>query len=50
MVVCNIVEEVDFFLLKKETSSDRVNWGIAPAFIEESSILVEGLEVVDVCL
>lgn len=50
MVVCNIVEEVNLVLLKKQTSSNRVDWSIAPSFVEESAILVELVEVIGIGL
>lgn len=49
VVVGNIVEEVNFFLLQEEASSDGVNRSITPAFVKESAILVKRLEVINVC-
>jgi hypothetical protein len=50
VVVGNIVEEMNFFLLQHKTSSNRMNWRIAPTFVEKSSIFIELLEVVRVSL
>lgn len=40
VVVCNVVEEVDFFLLEQETGSDRVDRRVSPAFVEEAAVFV----------
>jgi hypothetical protein len=50
MVVSNVIEEVDFFLLEEKTCGNGMDWSIAPTLIEETSILVELLEVVSVGL
>jgi hypothetical protein len=50
VIVGNVVEEMDFFLLQKETCGNRMNWRIPPAFVEESAILVEGLEEIQIWL
>ena len=48
VVVGNIVEEVDFLLLEGEAGCDGVDGCVTPAFVEETAVLVERLEVVDV--
>lgn len=48
MVIRNIVEEVDFFLLQEQTGRDGMDWRISPSFIEETSVLVERLEKVEI--
>jgi hypothetical protein len=50
VIVRNIIEEVDFLLLQEKTCGNGVNWSITPTFIEESSVLVEGLKEIQVCL
>jgi hypothetical protein len=50
VVVCNVVEEVNFLLLQHQRRSQRVDRRIAPALVEETTGVVEGLEVVDVLL
>ena len=50
MVVANFVEEVDLLLLQEKSRSDRVDWCIAPTFIEEATSVVERLEIVNVFL
>lgn len=50
VVVSNVVEEVDLFLLQHETRGNRVNRRIAPSLVEEPAILVQSLEEVDVGL
>lgn len=48
VVVGDIVEEVDFGLVEEEAGTDGVDGGVAPAFVEESAVFVEGFEEVDV--
>lgn len=48
MVVSNVVEEVDLFLLQHETGGNRVDGSIAPSFVEKAAILVQRLEEVNV--
>jgi hypothetical protein len=48
VVVGNIVEEMDFVLVKEKTGSDRMYRSITPTLVEESTILVERLEKVEV--
>ena len=48
VVVCNVVEEVNLLLLESQTGSDRVNGSIAPTLVEETTVLVELLKVVQV--
>jgi hypothetical protein len=50
VVVSNIVEEVDFFLLKQETGGNGVHWSITPSLVKESTILVKGIEIVRISL
>ena len=48
VVVGDIVEEMKLILWKQETSSNRVNWSITPALVEESTIFVKLVEEVGV--
>ena len=50
VVVCNVVEKVNLFLLEHQTRGDGVDRSIAPALIEEATVTVQGLEVVDIGL
>lgn len=50
VVVGNVVEEMDLLLVKQDTSGDRVDRSISPAFVEETSVLVKRLEEIDVSL
>ncbi len=50
VVVSDVVKEMDLFLLQEETSGNRMDWSITPTLIKESTILVERLEKVKVCL
>ena len=50
MEVGNIVEEVNLALVKQQTRGDGVDGGITPTFVEETTVLVKGLEEIDVGL
>lgn len=46
MVVGDVIEEVDFFLLKEKCGSYGVHGSISPAFVKESAIFVKSIEVI----
>lgn len=50
VVICNVVEKVELFFLQHEPGSDRVDGSIAPSLIEETTVLVQRLKIVDICL
>ena len=50
VVVGNILEEVNLFLLEKKTSSNRVDRSITPSLVEETAVLVKRLEEIEVRL
>lgn len=50
MVVRNVVEEMNFFLLQQKTGSNRVDWRVSPALVEEAAVHIERLEEVDIGL
>lgn len=50
VVVSNIIEEVDLLLLEKKSGSDGMDWSVTPSLVEESSVLIQRLEEVSVCL
>lgn len=50
MIVCNVVEEVDLFLFQHKSSSNGVDRSIAPSLIKETTVLVQRLEIIKVCL
>lgn len=50
VVVGDLVEEVDLFLLEQEGRGDRVDRRVAPALIKETAVSVERVEVVEVLL
>jgi len=50
VVVCNVIEEVDFVPVEKETCGDRVHGSITPSLVEEATIFVESLKEVEVSL
>lgn len=48
--VAKVLKEVNLLLGQQKTSSNRVDWGITPSLVEEATIVVELLEVVNVGL
>lgn len=44
MVIGNVVEEMDFLLLEQKCGRNRVYRSVAPSFVEESAVLVQGVE------
>lgn len=50
VIVSDIVEKVDVVLWKQERCGDRVNGSITPTFVKETTILIQGLEKVEVSL
>jgi len=50
VIVRDIIEEMNFFFLQEQRSSNRVNGGITPALVEETTIFVKGVKVIGVGL
>lgn len=50
MPVGNVVEEVNLALVEHEACRNGVDRRISPALVEETTILVQGLEVINVLL
>lgn len=50
VVVCDVVEEVDLFLLEEEAGGDGVDGSVTPPFVEEAAVLVQSVEEVSVGL
>lgn len=50
VIVGDVVEEVDLFLLEEEAGCNGVDWSITPAFIEEPAISIERFEKINVRL
>lgn len=48
VVVGNVVEEMDLLLGQQDPGGDRVDGGVAPALVEETAILVQRAEVIDI--
>lgn len=48
VVIRDIVEEVDFFLLQEQAGRDGMNRRISPSLIEEAAVLVERLKKVEI--
>lgn len=50
MPVSNVVEELDFALVEHEACRDGVDRRISPALVEETTVLVQRLEIINVLL
>lgn len=50
MIVRDIVEEVDVFLVEHERCSDGMHRSVTPSFVEEATILIEFLEEIKIRL
>ena len=48
MPIAYVVEELNLFFLEQETSSDRMNGSVAPSLVEETAVLIQLLEEVDI--
>ena len=48
VIVSDIVEEMNFGLVEHEASRDRVDRSISPSLVEETAVLIERFEEVDV--
>lgn len=50
VVVGDVVKKVEFILVEHDTSRDRVHRSVAPTLVEESTVVVEGVEEIDVSI
>jgi hypothetical protein len=48
--VPKVLKEVDLFLRQEKTGSNGVDRGITPTLVEETTVLIEALEVVHIWL
>lgn len=48
VVVGNIVEEVDLLLLEGQSGGDRMDWSVSPAFVEETTVLIQLFKVINI--
>ena len=48
MVIGDIVEEVDFLLLKGQSGGDGMDWSISPALVKETTVSIQLFKVIDV--
>jgi hypothetical protein len=48
MIIGYVIEEVDLLFLEEKASRNGVDWCIAPSFIKESAVLVQGFKEVSV--
>ena len=50
VVVCDVVEKVNFFLLQEKTCGDGVNRSITPSLVKETTVFVELVKVIEISL
>lgn len=50
VVISNVVEKVNFTLIKHQRCCNAVNWSIAPSLIEETTVTIKMFEIIDVGL
>jgi hypothetical protein len=48
MGVANFIKEVDLLLFEHESGCYRVNRSITPSFIEEATVMIQRIEIIDV--
>ena len=48
MPIANVLKEMYLVSVEEEACCDRMYRGVAPSFVKEAAILVEGLEKIDV--
>lgn len=48
VIVANLVEEVNFVSLQHKSGSNRVNGSVTPTLVEETAIVIQGIEVLEV--
>ncbi|KAK5636203.1 hypothetical protein RRF57_011915 [Xylaria bambusicola] len=48
MIICNVVKEVNFFLLQEQTRGNGMYWGVSPTLVEETSVLIKRFKEVDI--
>ena len=49
MPVANVLEEMNLVPVEEEACCNRMYRGVAPSFVKEAAILVQGLEEIDIC-
>jgi len=50
MPITDIVKEVDLTFVGEKCCSDRMDWCVSPSFIVETSLLIQMIKEVHVCL
>lgn len=50
VIIGNVFKEMDLFFFEEEAGGNGVDWSIAPAFVEEPTVLIERFEKVNVRL
>lgn len=48
VIVRNVLKEVNLIFRQSESCGDRVDWRVSPSFVEETSVAIEGIEVVEI--
>jgi adenylosuccinate lyase len=50
VIICNVVEKVEFILVKHQGGCNAVHWGVTPPFIEETAGMIKMVKVVLILL
>jgi hypothetical protein len=50
VIICNVVEKVEFLLLEHQGGCNAVHWSITPTFIKETAGMIEMVKVVLILL
>jgi hypothetical protein len=50
VVICNLVEKVNLFLLEHDAGRNGMDWGVSPSLIEEATVVVKSFKVVNILL
>jgi hypothetical protein len=48
MIISNVVEKVNFTFIEHQRCCNAVNRSIAPSLVEETTVLIKMLEVIDI--
>lgn len=50
VVVSNLVEKMNLFLLEHDAGRNGMNWGVSPSLIEEAAVVVKSIKIVKILL
>ena len=50
VVVSNLIKEMHFTPVKQQASRDGMDWRVTPPLVEEATITIERIEIVNICI